>query len=29
MAKQNEGKPLELSPDGSPNLNNWRPTPAQ
>jgi len=29
LAKQNEGTPIELSPEGRPNVNNWRPTPAQ
>ncbi len=29
LAKENLGHPIELSPEGGPNVNSWRPTPAQ
>jgi len=29
LARQNEGTAIQLSPQGGPNLNNWRPAPAQ
>jgi hypothetical protein len=29
LAKENLGHPIELSPEGGPNMGNWRPSPTQ